>query len=378
MIVPTRYSLLLGVLLLSTAGCKTTFTTLAEKIPFTPQYNAAKVRSEQPVRMALIWTEALLSLPGKPTTRGFGGRIYFYNQDNKPVTVTGEFVVNAFDDTIEAEGTGQPKRKYVYTTKQFSRHYSKTRIGDSYSIWLPWDAAGGQRREISLLPIFKPEAGSVIVGNQSRNILPGKKRLAANKRFAGHAWTNRRSSDLRRVAYDFASRAERDNFAPGDKPRSGASSLASRTTTITLPRNLSRSMAAATAQQFWSNKTTHQRNADRTPVHQRTANRSIRQGSVHQLPPQLARTPSTIAAKQPATSGRTFNAAREATTFPAARRQDRPSTRFSRPRPRARREPIGRLTGVDARWQPRPEARPSSLPFSRQSYQSAPPKAESW
>lgn len=360
MIVPSRYCMLLGVLLLSGSGCKTMVETLPEKIPFTPQSMEAKAKAENPVRMAVIWTEATLNRPGQTPTRGFGGRVYFYSQENVPIQVKGEFVVNAFDDSIEEDAKQQPDRKYVYTSQQLSGHHSETTIGDSYSIWIPWGAAQGQRKEISLLPIFKPETGAVIVGNQSRNILPGDAPHAANEGLVGNAST-RQSAAVRNVAYD-------------SELRSGASAIVSRTTTISVPQGLSRRMAAATSQQYWARKKANSNLADRSATQQTTAGQTPQQHAVNQLPAKQPR----LINKASANESRPLNSAQAGATLPAPRRTGQPSTRFSRPRPQVQREPIGRLSGVDARWQPRPEARPSSLPFSRQSYQTAPPTAGSW
>ncbi len=44
-------------------------------------------------------------MPGKPVTRGFGGRIYFYNDRSQAVPVDGELVVYGFDDTARHNGS---------------------------------------------------------------------------------------------------------------------------------------------------------------------------------------------------------------------------------------------------------------------------------
>ena len=58
-------------------------------------------------------------------------------------------------------------------------HYSKSKLGHSYSVWLPWDETGGPQKEISLIARFTPEKGGVVVGEQTKQMLPGKTQIIA-------------------------------------------------------------------------------------------------------------------------------------------------------------------------------------------------------
>src|SRR5262245_6439845 len=53
-----------------------------------------------PTKMAVIWAPAVLNQPGQVPTRGFGGRVYFYDASNSPVAVEGQLVVYGYDDTV--------------------------------------------------------------------------------------------------------------------------------------------------------------------------------------------------------------------------------------------------------------------------------------
>ena len=93
--------------------------------------------------------------------RGFGARIYFYEQDaQEPIKVDGTLVVYAFDATNVSQ-MPKPEKKYVFTAEQFAKHYSKTSLGHSYSIWLPWDEVGGVTRQLSLVTRFEGREGRV-------------------------------------------------------------------------------------------------------------------------------------------------------------------------------------------------------------------------
>jgi hypothetical protein len=127
----------------------------------------------RPVRVAALWSPAMLSQPGKPATRGFGGRLYFYDGANKPISVEGQLVVYAYDEAKKKANSKSPDARFAFTPEQFTGHYSPTDLGASYSVWIPWDPVGGPQVEISLLPVFTATGGQLVVGEASKNILPG-------------------------------------------------------------------------------------------------------------------------------------------------------------------------------------------------------------
>jgi len=109
-----------------------------------------------PVKMAVTWTPDTLMQTGRTTTRGFGGRIFFYDEKSRAVPVEGTLIVHGFD-----ENTSNPEtavKRYEFTPEQFTRHFSTTDLGASYSVWIPWDAVGGEPSRISLVASFKPVA----------------------------------------------------------------------------------------------------------------------------------------------------------------------------------------------------------------------------
>lgn len=149
----------------------------------------------QPVRLAVIWTPDVLSVPGKAPTRGFGGRLFFYNNRNMAIPVEGQLVVYGYDDSQPTEKK-VADRKFVFTPEQFTALYSESDLGASYSIWVPWDEVGGEQCKISLLPVFTSVAGHHVAGKQSVNILEGR-----NRQGDGPAMPHSREwSDARTVA----------------------------------------------------------------------------------------------------------------------------------------------------------------------------------
>jgi hypothetical protein len=135
-----------------------------------------KKEYQTPSSMNVTWVHDILTKPGKPPTRGFGGRFYFYNERSQAIPVDGELTVYGFDDTHKSHDAmnfeGADKR-FKFTPEQFTTHFSESELGASYSIWIPWDAAPGFQKKIMLIPTFMSKDGRVIRGNAAVLNLPG-------------------------------------------------------------------------------------------------------------------------------------------------------------------------------------------------------------
>lgn len=155
-----------------------------------------KPEYQEPKSMVAIWTEDTFIQPGKPVTRGFGGRIYFYNEKSQAIPVDGELMVYGFDDTamtrpanaspsdLELEQAG---KKFRFTAEQFTQHFAHSELGASYSVWIPWDAAGGEQKKIMLMPTFVNKDQRIVRGECARLSLSGKPNgLAASKAAANN------------------------------------------------------------------------------------------------------------------------------------------------------------------------------------------------
>lgn len=131
-----------------------------------------------PVRMVATWTPDTLTQTGRVPTRGFGGRIYFYDEKTRTVPVAGELVVHAFAENPDGS-VGEVKR-YQFTEEQFTQHFSQSDLGASYSVWIPWDAIGGDQMKVSLVPSFKSSNGRLVQGEMALVGLPGKRKSVEN------------------------------------------------------------------------------------------------------------------------------------------------------------------------------------------------------
>src|SRR5690242_474650 len=59
-----------------------------------------KDQYQTPTRIVALWSPAMYNMPGKPSMRGFGGRLYFYNEKDQPVPVEGQLIVYGFNDSV--------------------------------------------------------------------------------------------------------------------------------------------------------------------------------------------------------------------------------------------------------------------------------------
>jgi hypothetical protein len=127
-----------------------------------------------PVKMAATWTPDTLVQTGRTPTRGFGGRLFFYDEKTRAVPVEGDLTVHAFAESTDGS-VGEVKR-YQFTAEQFTQHFSQSDLGASYSIWIPWDAVGGDQMRISLVPSFKAANGRLVQGETALVGLPGRRK----------------------------------------------------------------------------------------------------------------------------------------------------------------------------------------------------------
>jgi hypothetical protein len=157
------------------SGCQTLPPDWKKHIPWSAEANIKASEFETPERVVAIWSPDILAQPGKPPTRGFGGRLYFYNDKSQAIPVEGQLVVFGYDDSQPDHPAGDPDRRFAFTPEQFKSHYSKSYLGASYSVWIPWDVVGGEQRTVSLVPVFTSTNGKIVMGQQAKNMLPGKK-----------------------------------------------------------------------------------------------------------------------------------------------------------------------------------------------------------
>ena len=201
-----------------------------------------------PETMAAIWNFGVYEKPGSPSTRGLGGRIYFYDANNNAVTAEGKLIVYGFDG--DNGNSTQPDKKFVFRESEFQSHYSESALGGSYSVWIPWDKVGGYRKSVTLLPVFKTKDGNLIRSEQSINLLAGKIKkeesvdskhpyrvLGSSSALLGNPSDQRlKNNDIAQASFD---------QSDVDDAESGTYQRRIRTTAISLTPNLRRQVELA-------------------------------------------------------------------------------------------------------------------------------------
>ncbi len=201
-----------------------------------------KIEYGQPERIAVIWSDSVASANNVANVRGFGGRIYFYDKDSKPIRANGELTVYAFDDSNDDRKT-QADRVYKFRQEELQSHFSETALGPSYSVWVPWDKVGGDRKSIALMPVFKTTENQVVKSEQSINVLPGKTPVQVAK--ADEVYRVLGSSPAVGRLDHVGATPKNNNYgvqlaSATETLDRRANSLEDRTTTISVPREMSR------------------------------------------------------------------------------------------------------------------------------------------
>lgn len=226
----------LASLALLAAGCTSlsaprvpTSPTWPESLPLWPNQKEAAVAPET---VAVVWTKAVLQAPNATPTRGLGGLVTFYGSDRgKPMKAEGRLTVYAYKDSPGKTDKIAPDVKYVFPAEQLANHYGRSALGDSYSIWIPWDQAGGPRQELTLTVGFEPAGGKRVMGTPTRVVLEGPSK-APQRRLVGGSPSAANgvvpAEFVCREAIDPVQRAPA-SVAPEEPPREMS------TTTLSLP-----------------------------------------------------------------------------------------------------------------------------------------------
>jgi len=188
-------------------------------------------KPQTPLRTTAFWTDSVLNQGGLPGVSGFGARVLFYGTDDEtPIMVDGSLTVYGYDDTDGHEHS-TPARKFVFPAEYLEKHYSKSDLGHSYSIWIPWQDASGPQRQISLILRFESrKGGAIVISEMSRHVLPGFKESDADHPDGAQSTTapSRIESTVRQSSHE-------TEVVEEQPPKEKMS-----TTTITLPPRLGR------------------------------------------------------------------------------------------------------------------------------------------
>ncbi|MFM7563562.1 MAG: hypothetical protein ACKO81_11065, partial [Planctomycetota bacterium] len=150
--------------------CLTGCQTFDAKAPFPWEKEKDK---PQPDKIMAVWTDAVRTESGKPAERGFGGRVFFYDDKGKPMKVEGTVHIYVFDDDRSMDHVQTPEKKFVFPADTLELRYSKCSLGHSYNFWVPIGSVQGPNRNLSLVTKIELKSGGSVVSSVTRKILPG-------------------------------------------------------------------------------------------------------------------------------------------------------------------------------------------------------------
>jgi|GEM_PF-1088465 len=215
-------------------GCKT----VSLPNPLSSWTKIQESKTAAPANMVCIWTPDVLAKSAQAPARGLGGRIFFYDQNQKVVAAEGQLIIYGYDDSKPEHSTDRvPDRKFAFTPEQLKKHHSESQLGPSYSVWVPWEKAGGEAKQVTLVPVFTSTTGRVVMGQPTVSILPGP----VGEGGLANVVRTRQSSSLptiQRVTHE--DRSATVELASPEESTTGGPAQQMRTTTIELPEAISR------------------------------------------------------------------------------------------------------------------------------------------
>ncbi|MDR3182424.1 MAG: hypothetical protein LBT89_05785 [Planctomycetaceae bacterium] len=145
-----------------------------------PKPDLAKLKPPGPAQTVVAVWEPAVNTNGDKPVRGFGGRIYFYDQSQtKPVKIHGSLVVYLFNEEGRTVDNTKPDEGYVFDDKTLNSKsvYKKSKLGPSYNLWIPVDSEGaeGKAKKVSLIVRYIPKKGAAVISEQAAAYLPGKR-----------------------------------------------------------------------------------------------------------------------------------------------------------------------------------------------------------
>jgi hypothetical protein len=196
-----RVVVLVPALLLAASGCTSlgNFRLGQERIPQATPKNPI-------VQVLAMWQPGEGPGIDNKTTRGFVGTMYFFTSKSPIAAKTnGTICVYLFDDQGEEEEQVKPIHQFIWKTDDLAKLGQPGKLGQSYTIFIPYTRPGFHKAQCSLRVTYTPDAGSPVNSEMAYVALPGRKiregqesqQAGSPKRRSGQATDAESSSGLR-------------------------------------------------------------------------------------------------------------------------------------------------------------------------------------
>lgn len=124
----------------------------------------AKAGAQNPVvQIVCLWEQAEGRDPDNVPCRGFAGQIMFLgNRHATPVEIEGDIRIYLFDDVGTVEEQSKPLHQFDFNHDAWKIHLSKSAVGPSYSVFVPYTRRGQHNPKCSLRVRLTPKVGPTI------------------------------------------------------------------------------------------------------------------------------------------------------------------------------------------------------------------------
>lgn len=165
------------------------------------------------------------------TTRGFAGQIFFFTSDSAiAAKVRGEVSIYVFDDQGTPEEQIKPIHKFRYEADSWELLGHAGKLGQAYSVFVPYTRPGFHKALCSLKVKFVPEKGGATVYSDMASLgLPGKKQKTEAEGDGSEAEDDDSSEELEDGSHELTRKA-----ASGSSSTASPSLLAKDLTSIDL------------------------------------------------------------------------------------------------------------------------------------------------
>ena len=158
-------------LLLVASGCSSlgNFRLGAERIPQANPKNPV-------VQVLAMWQPGEGPGIDNKTTRGFVGTLYFFTAKSPIAAKTnGSICVYLFDDQGDEEEQVKPLHQFIWKTDDLAKLGQPGKLGESYTIFVPYTRGGFHKAQCSLRVEFTPDSGMQVNSEMAYVALPGRK-----------------------------------------------------------------------------------------------------------------------------------------------------------------------------------------------------------
>lgn len=126
------------------------------------------------VRIVCLWEPAEGRDPDGLPCRGFAGQILFLaNRNALPVQAHGDVRIYLFDNVGTPEEQSRPLHQFDFASEAWQLHLSKSAVGPTYSVFIPYTRRGQYNAKCTLRMRFHQKDGPVIFSDATTLPLRG-------------------------------------------------------------------------------------------------------------------------------------------------------------------------------------------------------------